>query len=594
MTAARVDDRWELRGSWYRLHGSSGSPVSVLDDAQGRRWAELRALAGVDRVDARDEVVGVEGPELERAAGGGTRLTWHLRSTAWEAERLVIDAGPDRIAVHAEVDGRGALSDVTLLAGRLVTPRATGRVMSGAWFESLVSGGPADPGRIVRHATESAGIGVSSGSEPGRGDWFFTPGPFVFAVSRSPAADPLVPHEGPWLGFGLRTRRREAAFTRFGFEARDRGFGFTLEYDGRTRVDGTWRSPAIVLHEARDPYAAIEAWRADLEETAATPRTAPRDVPDWWRQPMFCGWGAQCALAMGAGLPMSAAPRQATQASYDRFLAELAARRIDPGTIVIDDKWQRAYGTNEPDEAKWPNLRGWIAARHDEGRRVLLWVKAWDPEGVPDAACIRTAAGEPIALDPEHTAGEAALRTGIRSMLAEDGLGADGIKLDFTHRTPSGTGILRDGTLWGVDLLGCLLDVIADEARATRPDALVIGHAPNPLVVPALGMLRLNDALRLDDPHPLADVTVQFRHRASIVRAACPGVPIDTDDWCAPDRAGWRAYAEAKGGLGVPALYYTDRLDLSGEPLDDDDAALIRRTWADYRRREGLMAPGAG
>jgi hypothetical protein len=176
-------------------------------------------------------------------------------------------------------------------------------------------------------------------------------------------------------------------------------------------------------------------------------------------------------------------------------------------------------------------------------------------------------------------------------MLAPDGLDADGIKLDFTARTPTGEATVHHGTAWGVDLLGRLLDVIADEARTAKPDALVIGHAPNPLLAPALGMLRLNDALRLDDPRPLADITAQYRHRAAIVRTACPGIPIDTDDWCAPDRAGWRAYARAKVELGVPALYYTTGLDLSGEPLDDEDAALIRRTWAAYRQREGLLEP---
>jgi hypothetical protein len=585
---------WEVRGTWYRLHGRAASQVALLDDTGDRRWAELRMLAAVDRVDVRDETLAVDGPVVEAMGDGSTRLTWALRSTAWDAVRVVILARPDRLAVHAEVDGAGRLGDATLLGGRLVTPRANGSVMSGAWFESMVSGGPADPGRIVRHATESADIGVASGSEPGRGAWFFTPGPFVYAVSRSAAGDPLVPPPGRWLGLGLRVGRGDAGFTSFGYRALDRGFAFTLDYDGRTRVDGTWRSPAVVLREAADPYVAIADWREDLEESGAVETPELRPVPDWWRQPMFCGWGAQAALAHEARLPMSAAPGNATQAAYDGFLAELETRGIRPGTIVVDDKWQRAYGTNEPDAVKWPDLRGWIARRHDAGRRVLLWVKAWDPEGLPDEACILTASGARLAVDPESTAGEAALRTATRRILDPADMDADGIKLDFTARTPTGRAITRDGTSWGVDLLARLLDIIADEARATKPDALVIGHAPNPLTAPALGMLRLNDALRLDDPRPLADLVAQMRHRAAIVRAACPGVPIDTDDWCAPDRAGWRAYAEAKVELGVPALYYTTRLDLSGEPLDDDDAALIRRTWAAYREREGLAEPSTG
>ena len=51
---------------------------------------------------------------------------------------------------------------------------------------------------------------------------------------------------------------------------------------------------------------------------------------------------------------------------------------------------------------------------------------------------------------------------------------------------------------------------------------------------------------------------------------------VDTDDWCAPDLAGWRAYNAIKAELGVPALYYATHLDRTGERLTDDDYALIR------------------
>jgi hypothetical protein len=103
-------------------------------------------------------------------------------------------------------------------------------------------------------------------------------------------------------------------------------------------------------------------------------------------------------------------------------------------------------------------------------------------------------------------------------------------------------------------------------------------------------MIRLNDVLRLDDPAPIVSIVPQLRYRAAVVRAACPDHLIDTDDWCMPDLATWRRYAEAKPDLGVPSLYYADRLDLSGERLTDADFELVRRTWTAYREREGLPA----
>jgi hypothetical protein len=95
-------------------------------------------------------------------------------------------------------------------------------------------------------------------------------------------------------------------------------------------------------------------------------------------------------------------------------------------------------------------------------------------------------------------------------------------------------------------------------------------------------MVRLNDMLRLDDPGPVdpAVVVPQMRYRALVAQASLPDVPVDTDDWCVPDKATWREYLDVKHDLGVPSLYYATHLDLTGESLDDDDYAALRRAWA--------------
>jgi len=592
MSVERDGDRWAVAGSWFRLHGTTSGPVARLDELHGSPWADLRLLASVDAIDGRDETLAIEPLRIEPGMDGGARLTWELASSRWTAKRLVIDADENGLAIHAEVEGSGRIGEVSLLSGDVVLPRTTGRLMSGAWFESIVSGGPADPGRIVRPATESADIGVTSGSEPGRGAWFFSPGPFVHAASREQSGDGVAIPRGPWLSFGLLATAGEAGFNGFGYRAFDRGFGFALAYDGKTAVDGSWRTPALVIRAATDPYDAVVAWRTALEASGLVPVSTDRTVPDWWLQPMFCGWGAQAALARVAGQPLSATATYATQANYERFLGELAALEIHPGTVVVDDKWEAAYGSGDPDPTSWPDLRGWIARRHDAGQRVLLWYKAWDAEGVPAEACVRSAGGVPLAVDPSHPLGETAIRRSIGKMLAAEGLAADGLKIDFTARTPSGVATSHHGPAWGVDLLRLLLDTVADEARHVASDALLIGHTPNPLVSGAVGMLRLNDMLRLDDPPGHVDLVAQMRHRAALVRAACPGVPIDTDDWSALDLAGWRAYAAVKTDLGVPALYYTTTIDRTRERLTAADHELIRRTWADYRSRLGLGEPG--
>jgi hypothetical protein len=144
-----------------------------------------------------------------------------------------------------------------------------------------------------------------------------------------------------------------------------------------------------------------------------------------------------------------------------------------------------------------------------------------------------------------------------------------------------------------VELLRRLLETVHAEAKRIKPDCLLIGHTPNAAVDPYVDMIRLNDMLRLDDPEPAVPILPQMRYRAAVARAACPDHPVDTDDWCVPDLANWRAYARIKSELGVPALYYATHLDLTGEALEAADYGLQCETWAAYRVAHGLPTPAA-
>jgi hypothetical protein len=584
----------------YRLTVVAGRPVALLDDARGDRWAELRLLASLDTLDGADETTAVVGPEVDERDGGAVVLTWGLASTVWARKSISLTCREDEIEVRTWVSGAGRLTTVELLGGpATIPPAATGRFASGAWFETLFSPAPSDPARIVQPAAESSTIGVVGGSEPGRGHWFFTPGPFCYAVNRVAIADAAEPPVGEWLTFGLAASVAQLNFTDFEYLASDRGFRFALRYEGHTVVDGEFAAPALLIgFGAADPYDAIRRHRSALVERGLAarlqrePPSAASARPAWWREPMFCGWGAQCHLARAAGQDLGAAASFSRQDRYDGFLATLEANGVIPGTVVIDDKWQADYGTGDPDASKWPDLRGWIADRHARGQRVLLWWKAWDGGNLPPELWVRTARGEPVALDPENPDARAAIQRGVAAMLGADELNADGLKIDFTARTPSGSSLRSHGPAWGVGLLRQLLATVHAEAKRVRPDALIIGHTPNPAVDPYVDVIRLNDMLRLDDPRPVAPIVTQMRYRAGVVRAASPDHLIDTDDWCAPDLASWRAFASIKRELGVPALYYATHLDFSGEALTAADYALLRGSWAAYRRDQRLPDRG--
>jgi hypothetical protein len=425
----------------------------------------------------------------------------------------------------------------------------------------VFSPNPDDPERIERSASETLAIGVVGDSEPGRGRWFFTPAPLYLQLGG--------------VGISLVAPVEELAFPELVYEGGDRAFALRLDYEGHTSVDGEFEAPKLVLAPGTsDPFEGLRAHRRLFSEPV------PRERPAWWSEPIFCGWGAQCARAVESG---AAASTLATQDEYDGYLGALEREGVVPGTVVLDDKWQSTYGRNEPDERKWPDLRGWIASRHERGQHVLLWWKAWDPEGLPPELCIRNPDGAPVAIDPAPAADH--LREMLARMLGRDGLDADGLKIDFTARTPSGQALTTASGSWGIALLHELLRIVYTAAKEAKPDALVVTHTPHPSFVDVTDMIRLNDMQRLGDGAASSSIVPQMRNRAAVVHAACPELLVDTDDWCVPDLAAWREYLAEKTLLGVPALYYSQKLDGLGERLEPEDYRALRETWAAWREQ---------
>ncbi|MBA3427315.1 MAG: hypothetical protein H0U07_01935 [Actinobacteria bacterium] len=568
---AQDDGAVVFESTRYRLEVAADGWSAILASPAGDRLLTLRPFAALDRTDGLDETLAIEPP---RIAGGSIEV--ERRSTLWERAVTSFRCADDALDLRTRVNGRGDLTDVRLLGGRSLLPRKPhGLIPSGSSFLTLFSPNPADP-RLVRPAAEAAVIGVVGDGEPGRGHWLFTPAPLYLALTAEEVADPAA--TGTWLDLGLAAPVQELAFTQLVYEARDGGFALRLEYEGHTHVHGRWEAPVLVLTPGvPDPYTGLRRHRNDLVARGAAPALREGEQPEWWSKPIFCGWGAQCYLASRDG---SSAPAHATQARYDEFLAELERHDLVPATVVIDDKWQAAYGTNEPDLDKWPDLKGWISERHVRRQHVLLWWKAWDPEGLAPDLCVRTPEGEPLGLDPSNPASRDALRQSIASMLGPDGLDADGLKIDFTARTPSGRAPVLHGDGWGIALLHELLSVVYRAAKDSKPDALVITHTPHPGFVDVTDMIRLNDMLG-----GVSSVVPQMRHRALVARAVCPELPVDTDDWRIPSRDAWREYLASKLELGIPSLYYVSHLDATGEALEPDDYEALAQSWEEWEAK---------
>lgn len=570
----------------YRLRVDPALPEAELSEPDGASPMRLLLLAAIETEHGLDGTLAHGAPVVTRSAEGATIVSAQT-STTWDAKTVTLRCTPDEVAFEVTVRGAGRLRTVRLLGGGYTgNPRWGGGQFHSAWTaQTLFVPSPDDPRRITLAASEPATIGVVGGSLPGRGHWFFTPAPFLLAGSPERGADPAA--HGRWQTIELRCRVGDATFTELRHAAFLGGFSIELAYEGQTAVDGTFTTPALAIRFSRQPaYRALSEHAERLRDAGLAPRVERGRRPDWWTRPIFCGWGEQNRVARQEGVHPTALSRRDR---YDEWLAHLEERGIVPGTIVIDDRWQTTYGRNEPDPERWPDLRGWIADRHARGQRVLLWLKAWDPEGLPDAACVTDALGTPVAADPTSPAYEAIVRASIGEMLGRDGLDADGLKVDFTAQGPSGDGLRRVGGAWGVALLHRLCELVYRSAKEAKPGALVVTQTASPLFSDVTDMVRLNDLMRLSDPDPVAPAVAQMTHRARVAASIERAMLIDTDDWCMPSLAEWRAYLAVKPSLGVPALYYATGIDYSGEPFTDADYAAIRSAWAEYEER-----PGAG
>lgn len=580
-------DRRTIRGDRYSLSWRTGpqglvmSPYFELADAEDALWMRICALSSVHTRAARDESMSLAEPEV-RTEQGAVVVTVRTSSTAWDQRALELRCTADAVEVTLEAHGSGELTDVTILGGDGIVPTgATGTFRSGFEAKSLYVPSPTEPVAFVRPVWSAASLGVVGDADPGRLNGVFSPPPLALAFGRDPATDAFSPGPGPWLAMWLRAPVEELGFTTMRFDPVDGGGLLRLSYEGHTAVDGTWRSPTVVVQPVASPAEALRDYRDDLVDSGCAADTRPGIVP-WWLEPIFCGWGAQVARAGRKGW----APDLCRQEIYDGFLETLAAASLDPGTIVIDDRWQAQYGTAEPDTEAWPDLRAWIDDRHAQGRRVLLWFKAWDPAGLPPEECVTDAAGRPIAADPGSPAYLARLDAIVERLLSPEGLDADGFKVDFTQRAPSGT-MLRsapdsDG-VWGVAALHRLVARIHATAKRIKPDALVVTHTVHPSFGDVTDMIRTNDVLEHDVTGRPVSVAAQLRARHEIVAAVLPGYPVDTDQWPMPNREEWLDYARTQAGLGVPALYYLEQVR-EDEPIDLEHLSLIGRTWDEYRK----------
>lgn len=565
MLLAHENGSYKLYAETYNLEFANDRPYVFIDDERGNRIADLFVLSSIHSLNSRDDTTEI-GQWTAEEHLDQVVFSLEVSSSAWKSKLIRLRCLPTHFHYEVEVSGEGQIAEAQYFGGYYSAQIrwGSGFFWSGQRFRQGFNPEPTCDEIYTFPAESNSIINMTGVPLPGRGDWFFTPPPFFFAAETTLG----------WMGMGIEARPGENRFTEYQYHGNRMAFFLSLSYEGYTNVRGKYCLPAIGFQFGPDPYTLLAGHVHHLRNARLVPIPTRTAHPAWWSEPIFCGWGAQCYLSKIGG---GKAPDYATQASYEAFLHTLVDHGIHPGTVVLDDKWQETYGENAVDPARWPDLPGFIHERHAQGQHVLLWIKAWAPEGLPIEECITNASGLPAAIDPTNPAFEQRLRASVWRMLSKEGYNADGFKIDFSARIPSGPGFHMHGDVWGLELMRLYFSIIRDEARKVKPDALIITHTPHPYLAD------LVDAIRLNDINTGHDVCRQMTHRARVAAIACPESLIDMDNWPIPNKEAWQQYLDQRPFLGIPALYFASHIDSTGQPLTEVDYERIRSTWAEYR-----------
>ena len=575
----RESKHFEIETPYYRLKVQGEQVLLTFTSGHELRLAIPSALCCKDK---RDINLGLEPLEvLERK--DRIELTFQGNSSIWEEKAYTWILKDETIEFFLAVKGEGSLTRLLLL-GSMPDPDLEPAIR---WVdfleEGIASTGnfqriflPQPTGKEKHFFKPSARIRHSVDYHPEfyDGGHFFTPAPFCYPLEK----------DEKWLGVTLAAKPGEYRFPNFDFWGGEH-FCFCVDYEGYWSIDGEWESPHLIIHAkaAGDPYETVTNSNQYLFKSGWI-QEPKKKVESWWQRPLFCGWGEQCYLHhLGEyeGRP-SKDPEQtfSSQSNYESFVEHLESKGLNPGSVIIDDRWMVFWGRPEAHPGRWRNMRGFVEGQHQKGRHVLLWLPMWELDGIPSNHCVQRG-GLPLKVDPTNPGYITELKRCIGRMLGSgpEDYNADGFKIDFTANIPSGPGCELYESIWGVELLYRLLRMVYDFAKAIKPDALIITHTPHPYFASCTDMLRLNDMVVTK--HSVAS---ELTHRAKVAHSVHPDLLIDTDNWPSTNHSVWQEYVKLQPQLGVPSLYYATHVGRR-TPLEDSDYQMLKKLWSDYEKK---------
>lgn len=564
MKYTEFDGAWFVRTAAMDL-SIRGSRVEVR--VGGAVFAELDMASRAPVWDAEsgsvlpDEGYGISAPTVT-SEGDCVTFTWTESSSLWEKKEYILRCTPLRAVYSIRLHGHGAVEEVQYFSGSgQGEDDGSSYQFSHGFF----------PGNEW-HGHEP--YTFSAGNPFHRQNVLMVPPMFCYSFFCEDAAGALA--------MALAARPGEHNFLNFDYRTEMRGwrgvFHLATDQHGHTHVDGVWETPEILLYGARDEKDACRAYVSYYFSTGYARRRMNRATPRFWHGPILCGWIEQMALAHED--PNREPPDFADEATYRTLVQQVLANDLHPRLLIVDDKWQKNYATDEVDTDKWHDLRAFVEemkAKH--GIHTMLWFKMWDAEGLSPAAVLPTGAVWPPTgiYDPSHPEFLHALDEALYRILSSDDgcLNCDGMKLDYAMDTPDYHGADAVCGKYGVELLYFLMEHIYTTAKKIKPEAIINASPCHPYFSALCDQSRLHDYNQANRNN-----YEDMRIRAELYSIANPDALIDTDNAGFSTRRDTLRYLLNQPKLGIPDLYAST--GTNGYRPTEDEWEMVAAVWKEY------------
>lgn len=387
-----------------------------------------------------------------------------------------------------------------------------------------------------------------------------------------------------WIGLGLVAKRGNHNYWQFDYSVKDNGFWLSTDMEGHAEGDNGWEAPHIRMLAGEDEFKVLEAYSQYYYATGIAKAYEGVQQHRWWYGPIMCGWIEQFVAPTPKEMPDLGGPYMSAQPVYEDIAQRLEKeRKLQPSIIIVDDKWQEFYGTAMPDPKRWPDMRAWVDKVHAKGIRVLLWYKLWGGEGLPED---ETYTGRGVKgwnkndneryADPTNPKYRARVRQIMHSLLSDEKgcMNCDGFKLDYAFWMGYGRKVQTYGGQSGVELLHSLFQLIYDEAKKVKPDALINASPCHPYFSDLFDQVRLHD-------YDIAcrNMDEVMTRRLRLFNIACPNHSVDTDNSFTGTRYATMRYIRYTPSIGIPDLY---QISDPKRMLTESDWDEIRQIWEKY------------